>query len=125
MKVIVAGSRDITDTGLVHQAITESGFAFTELVSGGAGGVDYCGESLAALHGMPVKVFPADWRVYGRRAGMMRNRQMAHYADALVAVWDGESPGTYGMIEEMRRLGKPVYVKRISSDQEENMLPGQ
>jgi hypothetical protein len=38
---------------------------------------------------------------------------MADYADALVAVWDGSSPGTKNMINIMQRLDKPVHIQLI------------
>ena len=110
MKVIVAGSRDITDIGIVARAIGESGFKITEIVSGGARGVDYLGELLASMHGHQVKLFPADWDKHGKGAGPIRNRKMARYGDCLVAVWDGSSSGTANMIQEMKKLGKPVHV---------------
>ena len=49
------------------------------------------------------------WNRYGRKAGILRNRKMAKYADALIAVWDGLSRGTANMIAEMEALGKPVF----------------
>ena len=115
MKVIIAGSRTITAWPPVAEAIKASGFKVTEVVSGTAQGVDSTGASLAALHGMALKEFPADWKTHGKRAGMLRNRQMAEYADALIAVWDGVSRGTANMIEEMRKLGKPVYVATVQA----------
>ncbi len=118
MKVIIAGGRDIEDCDPVQTAITESGFKITEVVSGGARGVDKSGEALAALHGMPCKVFPADWNKNGKAAGPIRNRQMADYADALIAVWDGQSRGTKNMIETMRKLGKPVHVHTLQTPQD-------
>lgn len=115
MKLIIAGCRDMTDWGVVHEGITRSGFGpkVTEVVSGGAQGVDYIGEGLAEKSGLPVKRFNADWKKHGKAAGPIRNRQMAEYGDALLAIWDGESRGTKNMIEEMERLGKPVYVHRF------------
>lgn len=59
---------------------------------------------------IPFKVFPADWKKYGRSAGPRRNRQMAEYADAAIVFWDGKSRGTQNMIQQMRELGKPVEV---------------
>lgn len=116
MKTIIAGCRDIDDTGIVQDAIERSGFGpgTTEVVSGGASGIDRVGESLAHLHGVAVKVFRADWKKHGRAAGPIRNREMAAYADRLIAVWDGKSRGTENMICEMERLGKPVYVHRVT-----------
>lgn len=102
----------------MHQAIHESGFGpkVKEVVSGGAQGVDASGEAIAELHGIPVKVFRADWKKHGKAAGPIRNAEMASYADALVAVWDGKSRGTGNMIDTMQTLGKPVYVKMVARD---------
>lgn len=81
-----------------------------EIVSGGANGVDHCGELLAKKAGLVCTVFPAEWSTFGKSAGYRRNVQMAEYADALVAVWDGESKGTKHMIDIMNKHGKPVYI---------------
>ena len=116
MKVIIAGSRDITDITLVVRAVKESGFHITEIVCGKALGVDTLGELYGISNRIPVKPFPADWYPGGkffRGAGHVRNRQMGDYADALIAIWDGISPGTKGMIEYMRSLNKPAYVLMI------------
>jgi threonine/homoserine efflux transporter RhtA len=110
MKVIVAGSRSITDATVVAKAIAGSGFEITELVCGRARGVDELGKLWAQERGIPVVLFLALWRRHGRSAGAIRNLAMARYADALVAIWDGESPGTRNMIDAMKILGKPVFV---------------
>jgi hypothetical protein len=112
MKVIVAGSRDGFVAKNVFEAIEESPFVkgITEIVSGGARGVDKDGEYYARCNKLPLKVFLANWDEQGKAAGSIRNKQMAEYADALVAVWDGHSRGTANMIQQMERLGKPVYV---------------
>lgn len=110
MKVIIAGSRTIQDWDVVAQAIKNAPFKITEVVSGGAQGVDYLGECLAELHGMSLKQFPADWHKHGRAAGPIRNKEMAQYADGLIAIWDGDSRGTANMIHEMEKLKKPVHI---------------
>ena len=114
VKVIVAGSRSIADIKVVTQAIEESGFEVDEVVSGTARGVDTIGEEWAKSKGIPVKKFPADWNGLGKRAGFVRNAEMADYADALVAVWDGKSRGTENMIEQAKKKGLKVYVKEIA-----------
>lgn len=110
MKVIVAGSRDGFVARNVFEAIEESKFIITELVSGGARGVDRDGEYYAKLNNIPIKQFLPDWDQNKKAAGHIRNRQMGDYADALIAVWDGKSPGTKGMIDYMTKLNKPLYV---------------
>jgi predicted Rossmann fold nucleotide-binding protein DprA/Smf involved in DNA uptake len=113
MKVIIAGGRDITDYSLVLSALAESGFQPTEIVSGMASGVDTLAIQYANENNLPLKEFHAQWHLFGRSAGPRRNRQMAEYADALLAIWDGESRGTKNMIEEATKRGLKVYVKRI------------
>ena len=111
MKVIVAGSRNIGDHRQIFDAIEESGFNITELISGCARGVDTIGEFWAAHNKIPVKRFRANWRLHKKAAGFIRNAVMADYADALIAIWDGESRGTKQMIQCMWVRNKPVYTK--------------
>lgn len=113
MKVIIAGGRTITDYTLVLSALGESEFTPTEIVSGMAPGVDTLAIQYALENNLPLKEFHANWNKYKRAAGPIRNKQMAEYADALVAIWDGESRGTKNMIEEATLRGLKVYVKRI------------
>lgn len=113
MKVIVAGSREITSYIVVKDAIKNSGFDVTEIVSGTARGVDKLGELWAFENDIPVKRFPADWEKYGKSAGYKRNQQMADYADALVAIWDRKSPGTGHMISIAKMKQLPVYIHYV------------
>jgi hypothetical protein len=113
VKVIVAGTRIFSDQEVIYQAIRESGFDITEIVFGASGRVDFWGYHYAYEIGVPHKEFPAAWVTYGKAAGPIRNKQMAEYADALVAVWDGKSPGTKNMIETMKALGKPVFIRKV------------
>lgn len=127
MKVIIAGSRGIgtapsdwdygradrkieADYAFLKNVIQQSGFTITLVVSGTARGVDTLGERYAKDYGIPVKKFPADWAKHKTAAGPIRNREMANYADALIALWDGESRGTSHMISEMQGKGKPVFM---------------
>jgi hypothetical protein len=124
MKVIVAGSRTVTSMTFVELAIKESKFEITELVSGGARGVDELGEVWAAFNHIPIKQFRAAWGFYGQSAGMIRNGEMAQYADALIAVWDGRSKGTKHMIwTAQHRFKLPTYVANVSDARRTPMLP--
>lgn len=114
MKVIIAGSRSISSLGTVEDAVRRSGFSITEVVSGAARGVDRLGEQWAEREGIAVKRFPADWEAYGKSAGFIRNRQMGDYADALIAIWDGKSKGTKGMIDYAMKRGLRVFVWEVS-----------
>lgn len=62
--------------------------------------------------GYTVNYYPANWKLYGKRAGFLRNEQMAQNADALVAFWNGESRGTKNMIELAKRYGLKMRIKQ-------------
>ncbi len=114
MIVIIAGSREITDTVLVLDIIDKivlSGWEITGVISGCARGVDTC--ALMKPWACAVRKMPADWKPDGRldrSAGYRRNVEMANAADALVAIWDGKSRGTLHMIECMRLRNKLYQV---------------
>lgn len=110
MKVIIAGSRDLDDYAYVDNAVYNTDWIIQEVVSGTARGVDTTAIDWALVNGVPVKEFPADWDKHGKGAGYIRNSQMADYADALIAIWDGKSKGTLNMINEMAKRNKPIYI---------------
>lgn len=120
MKLIIAGSRSITDLSpyWFRDTLRQFGhdcslmadpITLDEIVSGTAEGVDQSGETFARKYLIPIKRFPADWDTHGKAAGPIRNLEMAKYADALLLIWDGESKGSANMKAEMTKLGKPIY----------------
>jgi hypothetical protein len=112
MKTIIAGSRQITNYQTLLNALKENPFPITEVVSGHAKGVDTLGEQYGKTNNIPVIIFPANWGQFGKQAGIMRNLQMAEYAEALIAIWDGTSKGTKHMIDVAKRKGLKVYIYR-------------
>lgn len=113
MKVIIAGGRDYTDYGQLKIICDYKLFAQhpdIEIVSGGANGADKLGEKYAKENGYALKRFPANWDKYGKRAGVLRNEEMAKYADALIAFWDGKSKGTKNMIEVAQKHNIKVKI---------------
>lgn len=112
MKVIFAGSRHGRPPLELAQAILNSGFEITEVVHGGASGVDSQADELARQAAIPITIFKAAWKNAGKAAGPIRNRAMAEYADALIALDGGD--GTGDMIRAMKRVGKPVYIHPAS-----------
>lgn len=110
MKTIVAGSRTITQMNLLNRAIEQAPFKITHIISGGALGVDRLGEIYAQQNNLPLTILKADWHTHGKSAGYKRNIQMAKEAEALIAVWDGQSKGTEHMIRIAHDLGLTVFV---------------
>lgn len=94
------------------------GIVPTQIVSGKARGVDTLGERWAKERSIEVKPFPARWRrddgLVDLSAGKTRNTKMAEYADALVAVWNGQSTGTADMIKKAERKKLLVWVQRFT-----------
>ena len=113
-RVIIAGSRKFSDYDLLERTMDKALSTVQDditVVCGKAKGSDTLGEQYAKEHGYEVQYFPADWNRYGKVAGYIRNTTMAKNADALVAFWDGESPGTKHMKETAQSLGLRVRVK--------------
>ena len=111
MKVIIAGSRTVRDKNVVWDALNNTKFTITTLFSGGAQGVDLLGEEWAKSKGIPVVCYKPHYSIDNpRHAPLLRNIDMAHDSDALIAVWDGKSRGTVHMIGCMKELDKPIEV---------------
>lgn len=114
-KLIIAGGRDFDDYEALCKTCDSLLVNITdeiEIVSGNANGADKLGERYAKDKGYNVTLFKAEWNVFGNSAGYMRNRDMAEYADALIAFWDGKSKGTGHMIDLANKCGIKVRVRR-------------
>lgn len=118
-KVIIAGGRNFADYELLRGSCDYflSRKRLTHeivIVSGHARGADSLGERYATERGYRLELFPADWEASGKAAGVIRNRQMAEAAHALIAFWDGRSRGTKNMIDEATARSLPVKVVRYT-----------
>lgn len=110
MKTIIAGSRSVEDMAIIELAVKQCGWNVTKVISGCARGVDKLGEIWAAANNIRIERHPSDWDTHGKSAGYKRNTEMARCADALIAIWDGESKGTKHMIEIAKQYDLLVYV---------------
>ena len=116
-KVIVAGTRHFNNYALLSEKLE---YYLSEkvkthqviIVSGTASGADILGCRYAAEHGLQIELHLAHWSRQGRAAGPIRNTDMAKCSDALIAFWDGKSPGTKSMIEIARLYGLRIAVVR-------------
>ncbi len=109
MKVAVIGTRRAPST-IAARILPYLPASTTELVSGGAEGVDRAAEEIASALSLPIRRFLPDYEKYGRRAPLIRNLEIIQYADEVIAFWDGTSRGTMHSVAECIRLGKPVRV---------------
>ena len=82
----------------------------TEIVSGGAKGIDRCASDYAKEHDLKLTEFLPEYERYGRGAPLKRNLRIIEYEDLVIAFWDGKSRGTKFVIEQCRRQNKKVTV---------------
>lgn len=121
IKVIIAGTRDFDNYELLKQKMDKILAARVRnneeiiIVSGTARGADKLGERYARERGYTIKRFPADWDKNGKRAGYIRNEEMAKYADACVCFWDEASRGTKHMIDLATRYKLALRVIKYNN----------
>lgn len=132
LRVIIAGSRDFDDFQKLMNSCNDILSKITDqhnnldkirIISGTARGADRLGEQYAKISGYEVSRFPADWDGLGKRAGYVRNAEMAKYAIAdgnygvLIAFWDGKSKGTKHMIDLAEKNGLEVHIVRFDNEE--------
>ncbi len=136
VRIIIAGGRDFNNYELLKQSVNDIIFDLEsrkiitrigntsrvkekhliEFISGTARGADKLGEQYVSETIYSVKKFPANWDLYGKRAGYIRNEQMAKYAmsdnsyGVLIAFWDGKSRGTKHMIDLANKYGLEIHI---------------
>jgi hypothetical protein len=126
--VAIIGSRSLKEYNLVQEAVIESGFDITTVVSGGAGGVDRNAKRYAQDNNLGYVEFLADWddisvegavlavnkynKKYNKLAGFSRNQKIIDAADAVIAIHNG-SPGTKDSLKRAKLKGIPVFEKII------------
>lgn len=110
MRLLVCGGRTYFDTDRLNTGIglIHSIFGITEIIQGGANGADWIAKQWAKETCIPCTEVPANWKVYGRAAGMIRNKAMlALKPDAVLAAPGG--PGTANMCSLAAAAGVPLY----------------
>ena len=109
MKVAVIGSRSIKNADISQYIPAET----TEIITGGAVGVDRLAEREARLKGIALTVFKPDYEAHGKSAPLVRNKLIAKECDMLIAFWDGSSRGTVFTWRYAEKLGKPVKIYKL------------
>ena len=110
MKVAVIGSRGLPVDRL-EDYLPEG---VTEIVSGGARGVDTCARNYALSHGLTLTEFLPEYNRFGKGAPLLRNIAIIEHADLVLAFWDGRSKGTKFVIDCCKKRNIPVAVHRLS-----------
>ncbi|HSY22343.1 MAG TPA: SLOG family protein [Polyangiaceae bacterium] len=108
-RIAIVGSRDFPDLDMVRRYVARLP-QDTVIVSGGAPGPDTVAENMADKLFLSKSIHKADWTRNGRAAGPIRNALVIEDCEALVAFWDGVSPGTLDIIRKAVKSGKPVRI---------------
>lgn len=116
LRLIVAGSRNFSDYLLLKYVLDKiiKGRKDIIIVSGGCKGPDMMGERYANENELEIVRFLPDWSK-GKKAGPIRNRQMAEVADKCICFYDGISRGTKSMIDICKEKDIPCLVVDINN----------
>ena len=106
MKVAVIGSRGLCVEHLEDYLPKDT----TEIISGGARGVDASAKEYAQRHGLKLTEYLPEYTRYGRAAPLKRNITIIENADLVLAFWDGTSRGTKYVIDNCKKRKIPVRV---------------
>lgn len=109
-RLLVSGSRSIDDRKVVKWAIKNAPYKPDVIMTGAAEGVDQMAEDVAREMETPYASIPAKWSEHGDSAGPRRNQILVDRADALLAVWDGESPGTKDAMQKAAEASLPIMM---------------
>ena len=109
MKLLIAGSRSITDFDLSPYIPSD----VDEIISGGAPGIDTLAEKYADEHKLSKHILRPKYHIYKRGAPIKRNKEMVDMADAVLVVWDGSSKGAQSTVRYAEKLKKTIKVVQI------------
>lgn len=114
-KILVCGGRDYTNRQTIHrtldatlQKIRDEGYEHIKLIHGAARGADTFAEEWAKLRGISSTAYRANWNLYGKAAGVIRNEQMLDESPDLIVAFPG-GRGTAHMMSIGRKAGVPVH----------------
>ncbi|MGI6265425.1 MAG: hypothetical protein ACOYJY_08220 [Acutalibacteraceae bacterium] len=115
MRIAIVGSR-VAPADMVARVLAHLPRGASEIVSGGADGVDAAAAEVARRLDLPLREFLPDYAAYGRSAPLRRNEQIIAYADEVLAFWNKTSAGTRHVIATCIQVGKPVHVIPLPVD---------
>ncbi|MFI3253998.1 MAG: hypothetical protein R3Y63_06615 [Eubacteriales bacterium] len=113
MKLAIIGSRTLTDIDISAYIPPD----VTEIISGGAKGIDTLAEVYADKHKLSKYIIRPEYQKYPPKvAPMIRNKLIVDHCDALLAFWDKQSKGTLSTIDYANKIGKTVTVVELEKD---------
>ena len=127
ISIMICGSRSFNNFALLEKLVLEDMQDYldknpqighfnpkeTTIISGKARGADTLGELFARKYGLKVAEYPAQWNLYGKRAGFIRNEQMRNESDIVIMFHDGKSKGTAHDLKLCKEKNKIYYYHKI------------
>lgn len=108
--VTIIGSRDIK---FINFNLYLDKNNISQVISGGASGVDTLAEQWAKKNHLDFVAYLPNYRIYGEKAPLVRDREMVEAADHTIAFWNGKSTGTLYTIQYSLSLGHKTIVHLI------------
>lgn len=108
--VLVTGGRDYSDKDKVYSTLNSihAWKPIIKLVEGGARGADHLASLWAQEYKIANETYDANWKKYGKSAGIIRNREMLiNSKPDLVVAFPG-GVGTADMVARAIKYGVPV-----------------
>ena len=106
MKIGIVGSRNLTINNIGEYLPKNC----TEIVSGGAAGIDQCAKKYAQKSNIAFTEFLPMYHIYGKAAPIIRNKSIVDHSDEIIAFWNGKSKGTYFVIQYCKKVGKKCLI---------------
>lgn len=114
MRILITGSRDWDDANaiaFVMEGAVPLMARDVTVVHGDARGADRIAGAYAEQAGWKVEKHPANWNLYGKKAGFIRNKEMVDLgADICLAFIKNNSRGATMCAQLAREAGIPVRV---------------
>ena len=111
MKLAIIGSRNL----MVDNLEKYIPIGVTEIISGGAKGIDLCAKLYAQRNEIKLTEILPEYNKYKRGAPLKRNLEIIKIADRAIAFWDGKSTGTKFVIDNCKKQGVPIKVYIINN----------
>ena len=115
MRILFCGDRNWTNESLIKEELLKFDTTRDIIIHGCARGADRIAGYTAKELGFKVEAFPAQWDLYGRAAGAIRNRQMLNTKPDFVIAFHNnilESKGTANCVKTAKHRG--ISVKLVT-----------
>lgn len=109
--VLICGSRGINQLNISRYIKNID--KIQKIVHGGCRGVDSIADPWAKANDIEAVVYKPNYKVYGRRAPLVRDEEMAEFCDVIICFWDGKSRGSKYTCDYGRKIGRKVIIHLI------------